>query len=543
MSARLLRPLTRRLPPTSPACLRLVRPGTYNVSHFNPVVHSNTASLQIRSIARPYSSKLSPGEGMGHNTPQNQKQEQQSNQNQDNRKSDGPSSSSSSKNSKKSKLLLIAAAVFSGYLFHSIILRPNDLSLGDVPVLLGIVSPPSLNPTSFVPYTIVEREQVSSTAFIITVEPFDPLHRLMGGSEKKKKNARKNANKLRNELQEAWHHGLWCVEIKQPQLQVARDYTPLPPPVGQEREEMQRGRLRFLIRKMEGGEVSSYLSKLQVGDKVELRGPHLGFDVARRLGSSSLESSNSSGHGGGKEQGGRVVFLAGGTGIAPALQVARRLYGPVYEKRNGKKEEEEWKEIEDMPAIPPKMTIVWANRFREDCPDCEDLEALRKRGYLPPSLNNAKNTAAGGLMPYLQDIKAHHPEQFNYACTVDTEKKFIDAKTILDAVVSTTPNPKSPSSTTSLTKSTTNPSCPFHSSSALINVSDRQDHEARCKCASPANGKNLLMVSGPDGFIARFAGPKAWSEGLERQGHVAGVAGELMKKGKVNKEEWMVLKL
>lgn len=489
---------------------------------------------------------------MGHTTPQNQKQEQQDNQNQDNRKSDGSSSSSSSSKFKKPKLLLIAA-VFSGYLFHSIILRPNDLSLGDVPVLLGIVSPPSLNPTSFVPYTIVEREQVSSTAFIITVEPFDPLHRLMGGGSEKK-TARKNANKLRNELQEAWHHGLWCVEIKQPQLQVARDYTPLPPPVGQESAEMQRGRLRFLIRKMEGGEVSSYLSKLQVGDKVELRGPHLGFDVARRLlgGSSSLESSSSSsssssGHGGGKEQGGRVVFLAGGTGIAPALQVARRLYGPVYEKRNGKKEEEEelWKEIEDMPAIPPKMTIVWANRFREDCPDCEDLEALRKRGYLPPSLNNAKNTAAGGgIMPYLQDIKAHHPEQFNYACTVDTEKKFIDAKTILDAVVSTTPNPKSSSSsTTSLTKSATKPSCPLHSSSALINVSDRQDHEARCKCASHANGKNLLMVSGPDGFIARFAGPKAWSEGLERQGHVAGVAGELMKKGKMNKEEWMVLKL
>lgn len=535
MTARLLRPSTRRLPPTSPACFRSVRPGTYNVSHSGPAVHSNPPFLQIRSIARPYSSKLSPGEGMGHNTTQNQKQEQQFNQDQNNRKSDGSSSSSSS-NSKKSKLLLIAA-VFSGYLFHSIILRPNDLSLGDVPVLLGIVSPPSLNPTSFVPYTIVEREQVSSTAFIITVEPFDPLHRLMGGSEK---NARKNANKLRNELQEAWHHGLWCVEIKQPQLQVARDYTPLPPPVGQEREEMQRGRLRFLIRKMEGGEVSSYLSKLQVGDKVELRGPHLGFDVARRLGG-SLESS-SSGHGGGKEQGGRVVFLAGGTGIAPALQVARRLYGPVYEKGNGKKEEE-WKEIEDVPAIPPKMTIMWANRFREDCPDCEDLEALRKRGYLPPSLDNAKNAAAGGIMPYLQNIKAHHPEQFNYACTVDTEKRFIDAKTILDAVVSTTPNPKSPSSTTSLTKSTTNPSCPFHSSSALINVSDRQDHEARCKCASHANGKNLLMVSGPDGFIARFAGPKAWSEGLERQGHVAGVAGELMKKGKMNKEEWMVLKL
>lgn len=470
---------------------------------------------------------------MGHPpTPHNQKQEQQSNQDQDGQKSDGSSSSSNSNSKtffKKPSLTntLLIAAFLSGYLFHSIILRPNDLSLRDVPVLLGITSPPTLNTTSFVPYTIVEREQVSSTAFVLVVEPFNPLH-----------------NNVRNDLQEAWHHGLWCVEIKQPQLQVARDYTPLPPPVGQEKEDMGRGRLRFLIRKMEGGEVSGYLSKLKVGDKVELRGPHLGFDVAKRLG---LESTS------GEEQGqGRVVFLAGGTGIAPALQVARRLYGPVYEKGTGK--EEEWKQVEDMPTTPPKMTIVWANRLREDCPDCEDLEALRKRGYLisPPSLN-AKNAAAGagagGIMPYLQDIKAHHPEQFNFACTVDTEKEFIDAKTIIDAVVSTTtPNPKksssSSSSTTTLAKSTTtNPSCPLHSSSALISVSDRQDHEAKCKCASHANGKNLLMVSGPDGFIARFAGPKAWSEGLERQGHVAGVVNELMRRGKVRKEEWMVLKL
>lgn len=296
-------------------------------------------------------------------------------------------------------------------------------------------------------------------------------------------------------------------------------------PVGQEKEEMVRGRLRFLIRKMEGGEVSSYLSRLEVGDKVELRGPHLGFDIVQRLG---LEGTSSG------QQQGQVVFLAGGTGIAPALQVARRLYGPVYEKGT---EKEEWKEVEDMPITSPKMTIVWANRFREDCPDCEDLEGLRKRGYLPPM---AEKKDGGGIMPYLQDIKLHHPQQFNYACTVDTEKKLIDGKSILDAVMSTAPSSKS------LVKSTatTDPSCSLHSSAALVHVSDRQDHEAQCKCHDGnSGGKNLLMVSGPDGFIARFAGPKAWSQGLERQGPVGGVVNELMRKGKVKREEWMVLKL
>lgn len=497
MNARLVRPLTGRLPPTSPTCFRTVRLGTYGIAQSN-LPYANT----LLGATRLYSSKLSPGEGTS----------------QQDQKSKG---SSPPPPKPRRFLKLTLATLISGYALHSLLLRPNDLSLGDVPVLLGLTSPASLNTTSFVPYTIVSREQVSSTAFIITVEPFNPRHTVLGQSNNLVDQT------LRNDLQEAWHHGLWCVEIKQPQLQVARDYTPLPPPVGQEKEEMVCGRLRFLIRKMEGGEVSSYLSRLEVGDKVELRGPHLGFDVVQRLGLQSTAVA---------EQG-QVVFLAGGTGIAPALQVARRLYGPVYEKGDGK-EKKEWKQVEDMPTTPPKMTIVWANKFREDCPDCEDLEGLRKRGYLPPSaLDDAKK---GGIMPYLKDIKLHHPQEFNYACTVDTEKKWIDGKTILDAVVSTTPNNKS------IVKSmaTTDPSCPLHSPSALVHVSDRQDHEAQCKChGGSSSGKNLLMVSGPDGFIARFAGPKAWSHGLERQGPVGGVVDELMRKGKVKREEWMVLKL
>ncbi|KAK3956060.1 hypothetical protein QBC32DRAFT_331861 [Pseudoneurospora amorphoporcata] len=553
MSSRLLRPLTRRLPPTSPACLRTARSGTYSVSHINPSSYGNISTTPLRIITRPYS--LYPG-GMG---PPKQQQRQQEDQN-----SDGWSLSSLEKFFLKhfTKVSLITLAAFV-WVINEELLAPNDLSWSDFPVLLGLFSPPTLlNPTSFIPYTIVSREQVSSTAFILAVEPFDPVSQLLknnnnnnnsesGHREKKKFNpaaaavdAVKAARQRNAELvlQRAWRHGLWCVEIKQPQLQVARDYTPLPPPVGEEKEEMERGRLRFLIRKMDGGEVSSYLSRLNVGDKVELRGPHLGFDVAKRLGGLRTVDRDDGGEGGQHGQQGQVVFLAGGTGIAPALQVARRLYGPVYEKGTAK-EEKEWKQVvEDMPTQPPKMTIVWANRFREDCPDCEGLEALRRRGYLPPSPASS-SSSAGGIMPYLQDIKAHHPEQFNYACTVDTEKKFVEAKGILDAVASTTPK-FSASTAISKSTTTTNPSCPLHSPSALIHISDRQDHDAKCRCASHAStGKNLLMVSGPDGFIARFAGPKAWSEGLERQGHVGGVAGELMRNGKMSREEWMVLKL
>ena len=374
-----------------------------------------------------------------------------------------------------------------------------------------------LNPNSFIPYLIVDREQISPSAFILTVEP---------------RRFCKNWNTIsvnRGTVQKPLENGLWCVEIKQPQLQVARDYTPLPVPVGLDEEKIQDdivwGRLRFLIRKMEGGEVSSYLSKLQVGDRVELRGPHLGFNVAERLG---LERTDS-----------EVVFLAGGTGIAPALQVARRLYGPVYAQPIGLLGKFAKVEDTSMPAAPPKMTIVWANRNREDCPDCEEVEALRKRGYLPPAVSVVDATKTGGIMSYLQDVKAHNPEHFNFVCTVDAEKKFIDANAILDAVAST----KTSKSSALTAANVADPSCPLHSSFALVNVSDRQDHEAKCQCPSHAVGKNLLMVSGPEGFVAKFAGAKAWSEGLERQGNVGGVVAELMKKGKLNGQDWMVLKL
>ncbi len=76
--------------------------------------------------------------------------------------------------------------------------------------------------------------------------------------------------------------------------------------MAREERDLDQGLLRFLIRTVDGGEVSHYLARLGLGDTVELRGPHLGFDVPLRMGNA-----------------GQLVFLAGGTGIAPALQAIR----------------------------------------------------------------------------------------------------------------------------------------------------------------------------------------------------------------------------
>lgn len=89
------------------------------------------------------------------------------------------------------------------------------------------------------------------------------------------------------------------MQVKQPQLQIARSYTPLP-----ETPDTADGQIRFLVKNEPRGEMSRYLFSLRVGDLVFLRGPMLEYiypsDGADR----------------------KVLFLAGGTGVAPALQVA-----------------------------------------------------------------------------------------------------------------------------------------------------------------------------------------------------------------------------
>ena len=79
--------------------------------------------------------------------------------------------------------------------------------------------------------------------------------------------------------------------------------------------------------------MSSYLHSLGSNAKVELRGPHLDLSIPDDVTD--------------------VVFLAGGTGIAPALQVAYAL-----SRRAARA---------SLPGEKPlRMEILWANRTRED---------------------------------------------------------------------------------------------------------------------------------------------------------------------------------
>ncbi|ATZ56362.1 Bccyc2 [Botrytis cinerea B05.10] len=313
-------------------------------------------------------------------------------------------------------LILITEIVFLGSLTLGIVtgFEPTDSSPFDSP--------------RFTKFSIVSEETVSSTSKVLTIKP--------------KKSTKSDP------YAEYWEKGLWSVEFKQPLLQIARSYTPLPPD-----ENSTNSELRFLIRKEPNGEMSNYLFRLQADSEIELRGPHVEFDMPENV-----------------EE---VVFLAGGTGIAPAMQVAHNLL--KARKSDGKL---------------PRICIVWANRRREDCVGGER--------YTPGSKSDILNVK-GSVVQQLQGMQQKYPENLQVNYVVDEEGTFINQKIISQA---------------------TQPSSASGSGPVAKNIDSK-----------------LLFVSGPEGFINYFAGPKRWRNGKQEQGEVGGVLGYMGIK------DWKVFKL
>ena len=111
----------------------------------------------------------------------------------------------------------------------------------------------------FVKYRLASREDVSSTCAIFTLRPV-----LGGKGLEVEKSGDGDADG-----QDRQQRAIQSVLFKQPQLQIARAYTLLPAEPGQPSDE-----LRFLIKREKGGEVSSYLHRLEAGAEVEVRGPN-----------------------------------------------------------------------------------------------------------------------------------------------------------------------------------------------------------------------------------------------------------------------------
>lgn len=294
--------------------------------------------------------------------------------------------------------------------------------------------PSTLNPTSFTKYKLVSKEPVSSTGSIFTLKPAKPDG---------------NADVY----EQAWRAGVWSVMFKQPQLQIGRDYTPLPGTL----DEGGTGELRFFIRRDPFGEVSRYLHGLGLGSVVEMRGPKM----ERRIPGRTRE----------------VLFIAGGTGIAPALQAGHALLRRSDETHR------------------PQIHILWANRKREDCAGgLNDGRSKKQESWSwfglvksDPSSSAPRAVQSDALQSRmvreLEVLKSQYPGQVTVDYFVDEERTYIQKQDILGFTNST------------------------GVSGSLRN--------------------KMILVSGPEGFISYMAGPKLWAQGMEVQGPLQGIIGEL----------------
>lgn len=306
----------------------------------------------------------------------------------------------------------------------------------------------SLDADGFVAYTLAGKEDVSSTCSVFTLRPVSSS------------SIRSNDPSLGRIVT--------SVQLKQPQLQIARDYTLLPPKQDQDPQE-----LRLLIRKEQNGEVSGYLHRLQLGAEIKLRGLNAEYVLPENVDA--------------------VLFLAGGTGIAPAMQVANALVGIA------------------------NVHILWATRRREDC--------------------------VGGT----SDTTQPHRSRWDSLTwlspfglpSVDARKQHVATLQETGVVVSELQNLKQRSaSSTPATR---------HAKLAVDYYVDEEGTFIRAKDvsqllqsvpgATSGSGKKLLFVSGPEGFLNSWAGSKQWVNGREVQGKLSGVLSTLDLTG------WDVVKL
>ena len=342
------------------------------------------------------------------------------------------------------------------------------------------------DPTIFHRYELVSKQSVSSTCSILTLKSqTDP-----------------NLNLYRD----AWEKGVWSLQIKQPQLQIARSYTPLPPLSdrrgGQtsgwddddDDEEFDSTELRFLIRREPHGEVSGYLHGLPLGAVIHVRGPSLEYELCR----DDIDE---------------VLFIAGGTGIAPALQVAHSL---LKYRGSG-------------AIAMPKLRILWANRRREDA-----LEGVSDRdmsSYKNPRPRSWTRLFWAGAIEQQQQplqqqpplLSSLPPHQASLVTEIERFKRDAPGKIAVDYFFDEEGS--------------------FITQDILKNYLAHHREKGSPEEA-PLRCRKLILVSGPDGFVTHLAGPKVWmGKKNQSQGPLGGILKDVIAVVDDNTTRWDVWKL
>ena len=327
-----------------------------------------------------------------------------------------------------------------------------------------------LQPKFFAPFMLDIREKISSTSSILHLRSVPP-------------------GQNTENVDEAWRIGVWSVQVMQPELQIARSYTPLPPEDKAEPEQ-----LRLFVRKEPNGEVSSFLHRISRGTLVHLRGPHIEYTIPENVD--------------------EVLFLAGGTGIAPALQVAHVLLNHGTSSAT---------------AV-TKLRILWANRRRED-----SHLTLRQ----PVVQHSVVRPAQTGVLSKIRSFTTSVEAQSIDGVETETREPTVPASIPqtplveeVEALKSKYPGRVEVEYFVDEDKSYINESVLRHYLSG-----HNKTLESSLNIDSASSNKKLLLLSGPEGFINFYAGPKLLKAGRETQGPLGGLL------QKIHPQGWDIWKL
>ena len=146
-----------------------------------------------------------------------------------------------------------------------------------------------LSPYDFTAYRVSQRLRIDDQHFFLELTPCVPQRV--------------------NVWKQLTSRKLWSVEIKQPDIMIVRNYTPIPlkllsgklQDMDIANDDTNNGKLLFYIKNYEIGEVSRWLRSRPLDSVVELRGPYVDCEVKP-----SVDD---------------LAILTGGTGIVVALQV------------------------------------------------------------------------------------------------------------------------------------------------------------------------------------------------------------------------------
>lgn len=108
---------------------------------------------------------------------------------------------------------------------------------------------------------------------------------------------------------------IWSIEVKQPEIMIVRNYTPLPLKLTSDNDsneyeleqldiangETNDGKLLFYVKNYDTGEIGRWMRNLDVGSRIDIRGPYVEYEIGN-------EEKN-------------VTIMTAGTGIVSALQI------------------------------------------------------------------------------------------------------------------------------------------------------------------------------------------------------------------------------